>query len=117
MGDSNPAHPAMARPPTRGLRWNMVTRNIASIRILPKEDRVEIMLQPGFTRTELDVVRALPGWSYDGGRRIVSRVVVVTSSGTPFISVVTSPRPDVHHDDDLPVRGRRTHDSNSSHKI
>ena len=40
---------------------------VASIRILPEEDRIEITLQPGFTRTELDVVRALPGRRYDVG--------------------------------------------------
>ncbi len=50
----------------------MMTRNVASIRVLPKEDRVEIMLQPGFTRTELDVVRALPGRP---GRHLTTRSV------------------------------------------
>lgn len=51
---------------------DMVTRAVASIRVLPEEDRIEITLQPGFTRTELDVVRALPGRNYDVGCHIWS---------------------------------------------
>jgi integrase/recombinase XerD len=38
----------------------------------PGEDRIEITLHPGFTRTELDVVRALPNRRYDVGRHIWS---------------------------------------------
>ena len=41
-----------------------------SIRHLPGEDRIEITLRPGFTRKELDVVRALPGRKYDPQRRV-----------------------------------------------
>jgi integrase/recombinase XerD len=48
----------------------MVTRPAVSVRLLPGEDRIEIILHPGFTRTELDVVRGLPGRRYDAGRRI-----------------------------------------------
>ncbi len=42
---------------------------IVTLRVLPAEDRVEITLRPGFTREELEVVRALPGRRYDGGSR------------------------------------------------
>jgi site-specific recombinase XerD len=48
----------------------MVSRAVVSIRILRHQDRIEIALQPGFTRTELDVVRGLPGRRYDVRRRI-----------------------------------------------
>ena len=50
----------------------MVTRTVASIRVLPEEDRIEITLHPGFTRAELGVVRALPGRNYEVGRHIWS---------------------------------------------
>ena len=48
----------------------MVTQPIASVQILPGEDRIEITLHKGFTRGELDVVRALPGRTWDARRRI-----------------------------------------------
>ncbi len=33
-------------------------------------DRIEVKLRPGFTRKQLEVVRALPGRKYDAERRI-----------------------------------------------
>ncbi len=48
----------------------MVTGPVVSIRVLLDGDRIEVTLRPGFTRKELDVVRALPGRKYDAGRRI-----------------------------------------------
>ena len=89
----------------------MVTRAVASIRILPEEDRIEITLQPGFTRTELDVVRALPGRRYDVGRHIWSapdaRVAITTlteafGAGSVLVSagpeMVTEGSPDPSND-------------------
>lgn len=48
----------------------MATGPVVSIRVLLDEDRIEVTLRPGFTRKELDVVRALPGRKYDAERRI-----------------------------------------------
>ncbi|MFC1659989.1 tyrosine-type recombinase/integrase [Gemmatimonadota bacterium] len=48
----------------------MVSGPVVSIRHLPGEDRIEITLRPGFTREELDVVRALAGRRYDARRRV-----------------------------------------------
>jgi len=48
----------------------MATGPVVSIRVLLDEDRIEVTLRPGFTRKELDVVRALPGRRYDAERRI-----------------------------------------------
>jgi site-specific recombinase XerD len=48
----------------------MGQRPVASVRVLEGDDRVEITLRPGFTRRELDVVRALPGRRYDAGRKV-----------------------------------------------
>ena len=61
------SHGASPRPATV---WCMVTGPVVSIRVLPDEDRIEVTLRPGFTRKELDVVRALPGRRYDPERRI-----------------------------------------------
>jgi integrase len=48
----------------------MVPGPAVSIRHLPGGDRIEITLRPGFTRRELDVVRALPRRRYDARRRV-----------------------------------------------
>ena len=48
----------------------MVPGPVVSIRPLLGEDRIEITLHPGFTREDLDVVRALPGRRYDAQRRV-----------------------------------------------
>lgn len=48
----------------------MASEPAVSVRHLPGEDRIEITLRPGFTRKELDVVRALPGRRYDARRRV-----------------------------------------------
>jgi len=48
----------------------MVTRTTVSIRRLQDRDCIEIKLLPGFSRRELDVVRALPGRRYDVQRRV-----------------------------------------------
>ncbi len=48
----------------------MVSGPVVSVRPLPDEDRIGITLHPGFTRKELDVVRALPGRRYDARRRV-----------------------------------------------
>jgi site-specific recombinase XerD len=48
----------------------MVPGPVVSIRHLLGEDRIEITLRPGFTRKELDEVRALPGRRYDVERRV-----------------------------------------------
>ncbi len=48
----------------------MATSPVVSIRIVPEEDAVEIELRPGFTRTELDTVRGLPGRAYHPRRRV-----------------------------------------------
>mgnify|MGYP001821929321 CR=1 FL=1 len=48
----------------------MVSGPAVSIRHLPGEDCIEVTLLPGFTRRELDAVRALPGRRYDARRRV-----------------------------------------------
>jgi len=48
----------------------MIPRIVATIRIAPEDEHIEIALEPGFTRAELDVVRTLPHRRYDAGRRI-----------------------------------------------
>ncbi|MGW8268684.1 MAG: tyrosine-type recombinase/integrase [Longimicrobiales bacterium] len=48
----------------------MVSGPVVSIRRLPGEDHIEITFRPGFTRKELEVVRALPGRRYDARRRV-----------------------------------------------
>jgi site-specific recombinase XerD len=48
----------------------MVSGPVVSIRHLPGGENIEITLRPGFTRRELDVVRALPGRRYDPRRRV-----------------------------------------------
>lgn len=48
----------------------MTSDPAVSVRQMPGEDRIEITLRPGFTRKELDVVRALPGRRYDARRRV-----------------------------------------------
>ena len=93
---------------------DMVTRAVASIRILPEEDRIEITLQPGFTRTELDVVRALPGRRYDVGRHIWSArnpkhralLMLLYSAGLRLGEVVRLRPPDLDVERGL-VRVRR----------
>lgn len=60
-----------ARRPT-GLHGVMNTAPLASVRVFPEADRIEIELHPGFGRAELDVVRALPGRRWHGERRIWS---------------------------------------------
>ena len=45
---------------------------VASVRVHPREDRIEVRLRAGFTRAELDVIRALPGRRWDGHRRVWS---------------------------------------------
>lgn len=69
-----------------GTLLDMVTRAVASIRILPEEDRIEITPLPGFTGAELDVVRALPRRNYDVGRHIWSapnaRAAIATLTDT-----------------------------------
>jgi hypothetical protein len=48
----------------------MVSGPAVSIRRLPGEDCIEITLRRGFTRKELNAVRALPGRKYDARRRV-----------------------------------------------
>jgi site-specific recombinase XerD len=48
----------------------MRTTAVASVRLLRGRDRIEITLQPGFTRAELEVVRGLRGRRWDGSRRV-----------------------------------------------
>lgn len=43
---------------------------IASVRLFPREDWIEVELRPGFGRRELNVVRGLPGRRWDGRRRV-----------------------------------------------
>jgi len=48
----------------------MAAGPVVSVRFLQGEDVIEIRLLPGFTWAALDVVKALPGRTYDGRRRI-----------------------------------------------
>ena len=48
----------------------MAKRPVVFVRHIPGEDRIEIALRPGFTQTELDVVRGLPIRRYDRERRL-----------------------------------------------
>jgi integrase/recombinase XerD len=50
----------------------MPTEPTAFVRVPPDEDRIEVRLREGFTRAELNVVRALPGRAYDAERRVWS---------------------------------------------
>ena len=50
--------------------WLMEAGVVATVRVLWAEDRIEITLHPGFSRAQLDVVRALPGRRYDPERRV-----------------------------------------------
>lgn len=50
----------------------MTVEPVASIRILPEEDRIEIELLPGFGHRELDVVRSLAGRRWDPRRSVWS---------------------------------------------
>jgi integrase/recombinase XerD len=79
----------------------MVTGPPVSIRCLPGEDRIEITLRPGFTRRELDVVRALPFRRYDGRRRVwiapggrAAIATLMAALGAGGITVVPEPDPE-----------------------
>ena len=48
----------------------MSDRWVASVHVRPHENRLEVKLHPGFTRAELDVVRALQGRRWDRRRRL-----------------------------------------------
>jgi site-specific recombinase XerD len=48
----------------------MATGPVVYVRRFKNQDRVEITLRSGFSQTELNVIRALPGRRYDAKRRI-----------------------------------------------
>lgn len=64
----------------------MASGPLISIRLLEGEDRAEVTLRPGFTRKELDAVRALPDRKYDPRRRVWTaphgRRAIATLTGT-----------------------------------
>ena len=62
----------------------MVLGPVVSVRPLLGEDRIEITLRPGFSRKELEVVRALPGRRYDVRRRLW-----IASAGRAAITTLT----------------------------
>lgn len=88
----------MARPQRRASPLCMVTGPVVLIRHLAAEDRVEITLRSGFTRKELDAVRAMPGRIYDPRRRVwtapVGRAaiaILIASLGADAVTVTTVP--------------------------
>lgn len=48
----------------------MTSAPAVTVHVRPSQDRVEIVLHPGFTRGDLDAVRALTGRKWDAGRRV-----------------------------------------------
>jgi site-specific recombinase XerD len=78
----------------------MASGPIISIRLLEGEDRIEVTLGPGFTRKELDAVRALPDRKYDPRRQIWTaphgRKAMATLAGTfGADGVLVMPKPDL----------------------
>lgn len=87
--------------------WGMANEPLVSVRFLTAGDRIEITFGPGFTRKELDVVRALPGRRYDPRRRtwIVpdGRAAIATLTaafGVGALRMTPGPEPEAPADSD-----------------